>query len=82
MQSDVYQHTQLNWILSCFSQFSELSRMTQFKVKRIQNCVKNNNVGLFNDVLQQFHSTVSTGQNNIIQNIQVQCSYFLICMLL
>lgn len=45
IQSHVYQHSQLNWILNCFSSFSELSRMTQFKVKKN---IKNTNLGLFN----------------------------------
>lgn len=50
IQSHVYQHSQLHWILSCFSQFGELSRMTQFKNKRKieENCVENINIGLFN----------------------------------
>ncbi|QIE02211.1 tryptophan--tRNA ligase [Buchnera aphidicola] len=37
VQSHVYQHSQLNWILNCFSEFSELLRMTQFKTKRCSN---------------------------------------------
>jgi len=50
IQSHVYQHSQLNWILNCFSQFSELLRMTQFKTKRkIENhTIKKTNVALFN----------------------------------
>lgn len=44
IQSDVYEHCQLFWILSCYSYFGELSRMTQFKSKSKIN----NNVGLFN----------------------------------
>ncbi|QCI21243.1 tryptophan--tRNA ligase [Buchnera aphidicola (Hyperomyzus lactucae)] len=50
IQSHVYQHSQLSWILNCFSQFSELLRMTQFKVKRNveKNHVKQTNLGLFN----------------------------------
>lgn len=50
VQSHVYQHSQLNWILNCFSQFSELLRMTQFKIKRqsTSNQMKKTNLGLFN----------------------------------
>ncbi|QCI20657.1 tryptophan--tRNA ligase [Buchnera aphidicola (Brachycaudus cardui)] len=51
IQSHVHQHSQLNWILNCFSQFSELSRMTQFKTKKTiieNNYFKKINVGLFN----------------------------------
>ncbi|QCI17911.1 tryptophan--tRNA ligase [Buchnera aphidicola (Acyrthosiphon lactucae)] len=50
IQSHVYQHGQLNWILNCFSQFSELLRMTQFKIKRKieKKCAKKTNVALFN----------------------------------
>ncbi|QCI22360.1 tryptophan--tRNA ligase [Buchnera aphidicola] len=49
IQSHVYQHSQLNWILNCFSQFSELLRMNQFKMKRqIKNRYEKTNVGLFN----------------------------------
>lgn len=33
VQSHVPAHTQLSWILTCNSQFGELSRMTQFKDK-------------------------------------------------
>ncbi|QIQ42095.1 MAG: tryptophan--tRNA ligase [Buchnera aphidicola (Microlophium carnosum)] len=50
IQSHAYQHSQLNWILNCFSQFSELLRMTQFKIKRNikQNCTQQTNAALFN----------------------------------
>ena len=33
MQSHVPQHAELGWILGCYTQFGELSRMTQFKDK-------------------------------------------------
>ncbi|QCI22961.1 tryptophan--tRNA ligase [Buchnera aphidicola] len=50
IQSHVCQHSQLNWILNCFSQFSELLRMTQFKIKRKieKNCAKRTSAALFN----------------------------------
>lgn len=45
IQSHITQHTQLGWILSCFTTMGELSRMTQFKDKSSNQ--KNNGVGLF-----------------------------------
>lgn len=33
IQSHVPQHAELGWILGCYTQFGELSRMTQFKAK-------------------------------------------------
>ncbi|MCW5196432.1 tryptophan--tRNA ligase [Buchnera aphidicola (Pemphigus obesinymphae)] len=47
VQSHVYEHAQLNWILNCYSYFGELTRMTQFKSK-FKNVNKNINVALFN----------------------------------
>ena len=46
MQSHVPQHSQLAWILNCYTQFGELSRMTQFKDKS-QKHAANVNAGLF-----------------------------------
>ena len=46
IQSQVPQHTELAWILQCFTQFGELNRMTQFKDKSLKNA-KNVNAGLF-----------------------------------
>ena len=45
-QSNVPQHAELAWILSCFTYMGELSRMTQFKDKSKQH-KDNINVGLF-----------------------------------
>ena len=45
-QSKVRQHAELCWILSCYTQFGELSRMTQFKDKSAAN-PENVNAGLF-----------------------------------
>ena len=45
-QSHVPEHTQLAWLLSCYTQFGEMSRMTQFKDKS-QRHPDNINVGLF-----------------------------------
>jgi len=46
IQSHVPAHTQLSWVLSCYSMFGELSRMTQFKEKSDQHS-DNVNAGLF-----------------------------------
>lgn len=46
IQSHVRQHTELGWILSCYTMFGELSRMTQFKDKSAKNA-DNINGGLF-----------------------------------
>lgn len=80
VQSQVYQHSQLNWILSCFSQFSELSRMTQFKIKKNQNCIKNSNIGLFNypilmaaDILLYQTNFVPVGKDQK-QHLELTCN--------
>ncbi len=46
IQSQVPEHAQLAWILNCYTQFGELSRMTQFKDKA-QKHADNVNAGLF-----------------------------------
>lgn len=46
IQSHVPEHAQLAWILNCYTQFGELSRMTQFKDKS-QKHADNVNAGLF-----------------------------------
>lgn len=46
IQSHAPQHTQLAWILNCYTQFGELSRMTQFKDKAARH-PDNVNAGLF-----------------------------------
>ena len=46
VQSHVPAHAQLGWILNCYKQFGEASRMTQFKDKS-QKHADNVNVGLF-----------------------------------
>ena len=45
-QSDVAAHSQLSWLLGCYTQFGELSRMTQFKDKSVKHS-DNVNLGLF-----------------------------------
>lgn len=46
VQSHVAAHSELAWILDCFTMFGELSRMTQFKDKSAKNA-DNINAGLF-----------------------------------
>ena len=46
VQSHVPQHSQLAWILNCYTMFGEASRMTQFKDKSAKHA-DNINVGLF-----------------------------------
>ena len=46
IQSHVPQHSELGWILQCYTMFGELSRMTQFKDKSAKNS-ENINGGLF-----------------------------------
>lgn len=46
IQSQVPEHAQLGWILDCYTQFGELSRMTQFKDKSAKHA-DNVNAGLF-----------------------------------
>ena len=46
VQSHVPAHVQLSWVLSCNTQFGELSRMTQFKDKSAKHA-DNVNAGLF-----------------------------------
>ncbi len=46
IQSHVPAHSQLGWLLNCYTQFGELGRMTQFKDKSAQHS-DNINAGLF-----------------------------------
>jgi len=46
LQSEVKKHVELAWVLNCYTQMGELSRMTQFKDKSKQN-KDNINAGLF-----------------------------------
>lgn len=46
IQSHVPAHAHMSWLLSCYTQFGELSRMTQFKDKSKKHA-DNINVGLF-----------------------------------
>lgn len=69
IQSHVPEHSQLNWLLNCYTYFGELSRMTQFKDKSIRY-VENINVGLFGypvlmaaDILLYQTSQVPVGED-------------------
>ena len=46
VQSHVPEHAQLGWLLNCYTQMGELSRMTQFKDKSARHS-NDVNVGLF-----------------------------------
>lgn len=46
VQSHVHAHTELAWVLNCYTYFGELSRMTQFKDKSARHA-ENINAGLF-----------------------------------
>jgi tryptophanyl-tRNA synthetase len=47
-QSYVPAHSELTWILDCFTGFGEMSRMTQFKDKSSKLSAERTSVGLFN----------------------------------
>jgi tryptophanyl-tRNA synthetase len=47
VQSQVPQHAQLAWVLSCITGFGEASRMTQFKDKSAKQGADRSSVGLF-----------------------------------
>ncbi|MFT4938057.1 MAG: tryptophanyl-tRNA synthetase [Paraglaciecola sp.] len=69
MQSHVPEHTQLAWILNCYTQMGELNRMTQFKDKSAKN-ITNINTGLYSyptlmaaDILLYQANTVPVGED-------------------
>src|ERR1700744_5769584 len=47
VQSHVPAHTQLAWVLGCFTGFGQASRMTQFKDKSLRQGTDSTTVGLF-----------------------------------
>ncbi len=47
VQSHVAEHTQLAWVLSCFTGFGEAGRMVQFKDKSTRHGTDRTSVGLF-----------------------------------
>ena len=64
MQSHVPQHAELGWILNCYTQMGELSRMTQFKDKS-QRYENNVTVGLF-DYPVLMAAWLFAGRKNIL----------------
>lgn len=78
LQSHVPEHSQLNWLLSCYTYFGELSRMVQFKEKLEQNR-EEINVGLFNypvlmasDILLYQTNLVPVGEDQR-QHLELTC---------
>jgi tryptophanyl-tRNA synthetase len=47
VQSQVAEHTELNWVLGCITGFGEANRMTQFKDKSAKSGAESASVGLF-----------------------------------
>jgi tryptophanyl-tRNA synthetase len=47
VQSQVAEHTELNWVLGCITGFGEANRMTQFKDKSARGGTESASVGLF-----------------------------------
>ncbi|QJC29638.1 tryptophan--tRNA ligase [Enterobacteriaceae endosymbiont of Plateumaris pusilla] len=77
IQSHVPQHTQLSWILNCFTYFGELKRMIQFKEKTLLSKNNNINIGLFNypilmaaDILLYQSEKIPVGKDQI-QHIEI-----------
>lgn len=77
-QSHVPEHTQLNWVLNCYTQMGELSRMTQFKDKSAKNA-NNINAGLFtypvlmaSDILLYQADLVPVGKDQT-QHLEICC---------
>ncbi|AKZ65648.1 tryptophan--tRNA ligase [Candidatus Palibaumannia cicadellinicola] len=80
LQSSVPEHSQLSWLLHCYTYFGELSRMTQFKYKST-SYADNINAGLFSypilmaaDVLLYQANKVPVGEDQkqhieLIRNI-------------
>ena len=76
-QSYVPAHSELTWILDCFTGFGEMSRMTQFKDKSTQIGADRISVGLFNypvlmaaDILLYGASYIPVGEDQT-QHIEI-----------
>lgn len=73
IQSLIPEHTELNWILNCYSSYGQLTRMTQFKDKSSQSAEKQEgfiSVGLYTypvlqaaDILIYHATTVPVGKD-------------------
>lgn len=74
IQSDVHEHAELSWILSCISRMGELERMTQFKDKarksseNIDRLIANYNLSLAIDQLDETKESV----DKIVEYLQKQ----------
>ena len=78
IQSHVHTHAEMAWVLSCFTQFGELSRMTQLKDKSAKHA-DNINAGLFTypvlmagDILLYQADKVPVGADQK-QHIEITC---------
>ena len=76
IQSQVKEHTELGWILDCYTYMGELSRMTQFKDKSAKHA-DNINAGLFTypalmaaDILLYKANLVPVGQDQM-QHLEI-----------
>ena len=76
VQSHVPAHTQLSWVLNCYTMFGELGRMTQFKDKSAKHA-DNINAGLFTyptlmaaDILLYGADAVPVGQDQL-QHLEI-----------
>ncbi|MGN1394613.1 MAG: tryptophan--tRNA ligase [Succinivibrionaceae bacterium] len=72
LQSQVPAHTQLSWVLNCYTQMGELNRMTQFKDKSKRYGDANTTVGLFDypvlmaaDILLYQANLVPVGEDQL-----------------
>lgn len=70
VQSDVAEHAELTWVLSCIARMGELERMTQFKDKSQKGGTERSSVGLFTypvlmaaDILLYQANLVPVGQD-------------------
>ncbi|WP_343192557.1 tryptophan--tRNA ligase [Buchnera aphidicola (Taiwanaphis decaspermi)] len=80
VQSHVHEHTELFWLLNCYSYFGELKRMIQFKNKIITYRKNNINAGILNypilmaaDILLYQSNIVPVGQDQL-QHLEFTCN--------
>ncbi len=62
-QSYIPAHSELTWILDCFTSFGEMSRMTQFKDKS-QNLISDNDMSLDQELTEIKGKNISVGLFN------------------
>lgn len=63
VQSQVPAHTELAWVLGCFTGFGQASRMTQFKDKSLKQGTDSTTVGLFTYPVLQAADVLLYGTN-------------------